>query len=147
MRYMLLHELQHYKHKDSLTGFFMNFFGILYWCNPCVRYALKEMRNEREVACDTSVLNLLDESDYEDYGNTLINFAEKVSLTPFPLAFVSEGNTDGISKSMKQMQQRIVNISSYKKPSVLRKLKGLTAFVTISMLSSGLAPTPSTYAT
>ncbi|MCI9297894.1 MAG: BlaR1 family beta-lactam sensor/signal transducer [Lachnospiraceae bacterium] len=146
MRYMLLHELQHYKHKDALAGFFMSFFGILYWCNPCVRYALKEMRNEREVACDTSVLNLLDESDYEDYGNTLINFAEKVSLTPFPLAFVSEGNAVGISKSMKQMQQRIVNISSYKKPSVLRKLKGLTAFVTISIILSGLAPMLSTYA-
>ena len=146
IRYMLLHELQHYKHKDALAGFFMNFFGILYWCNPCVRYALKEMRNEREVACDTSVLKLLDESDYEDYGNTLINFAEKVSLTPFPLAFVSEGNAVGISGSMKQMQQRIANISSYKKPSVFRKLKGLTAFVTISIILSGLAPMLSTYA-
>ena len=86
MRYMLLHELQHYRHKDALASYLMNFFGVLYWCNPCVWYALKEMRNEREVACDTSVLKLLDESDYEDYGNTLINFAEKVSLTPFPFA-------------------------------------------------------------
>ena len=139
MRYMLLHELQHYRHKDALAGFFMNFFGVLYWCNPCVWYALKEMRSEREVACDTSVLQLLDESDYEDYGNTLINFAEKVSLTPFPFAA-------GISGSMKQMQQRIANISSYKKPSVFRKLKGFAAFVTISVILSGLTPMLSTYA-
>ncbi len=139
MRYMLLHELQHYRHKDALAGFFMNFFGILYWCNPCVRYALKEMRSDREVACDTSVLELLDESDYEDYGNTLINFAEKVSLTPFPFAA-------GISGSMKQMQQRIANISSYKKPSVFRKLKGLTAFVAIGVVLFGFAPMLSTYA-
>lgn len=139
MRYMLLHELQHYRHKDALAGFFMNFFGVLYWCNPCVWYALKEMRSEREVACDTSVLQLLDESDYEDYGNTLINFAEKVSLTPFPFAA-------GISGSMKQMQQRIANISSYKKPSVFRKLKGFAAFATISVILSGLAPMLSTYA-
>lgn len=139
MRYMLLHELQHYRHKDALAGFFMNFFGVLYWCNPCVWYALKEMRSDREVACDTSVLKLLDESDYEDYGNTLINFAQKVSLTPFPFAA-------GISGSMKQMQQRIANISSYKKPSVFRKLKGFTASVTISVILSGLAPLLSTYA-
>ncbi|NBJ94662.1 BlaR1 family beta-lactam sensor/signal transducer [Parablautia muri] len=139
MRYMLLHELQHYKHKDALAGYLMNFFGVLYWCNPCVWYALKEMRNEREVACDTSVLKLLDESDYEDYGNTLINFAEKVSLTPFPFAA-------GISGSMKQMQQRIANISSYKKPSVFRKLKGLTAFAAIGVVLFGLAPMLSTYA-
>ena len=139
MRYMLLHELQHYRHKDALASYLMNFFGILYWCNPCVWYALKEMRNEREVACDTSVLKLLDECDYEDYGNTLINFAEKVSLTPFPFAA-------GISGSMKQMQQRIANISSYKKPSAFRKLKGFTAFVTIGVILSGFAPMLSTYA-
>lgn len=139
MRYMLLHELQHYRHRDALAGFLMNFFGILYWCNPCVWYALKEMRNDREVACDTSVLKLLDESDYEDYGNTLINFAEKVSLTPFPFAA-------GISGSMKQMQQRIANISSYKKPSAFSKLKGLAAFVTIGAILFGLAPMLSTYA-
>ena len=139
MRYMLLHELQHYRNKDALASYLMNFFGVLYWCNPCVWYALKEMRNEREVACDTSVLKLLDESDYEDYGNTLINFAEKVSLTPFPFAA-------GISGSMKQLQQRIANISSYKKPSVFRKLKGFTAFVTIGVILFGLAPMLSTSA-
>ena len=139
IRYMLLHELQHYRHKDALASYLMNFFGILYWCNPCVWYALKEMRNEREVACDTSVLKLLDESDYEDYGNTLINFAEKVSLMPFPFAA-------GISGSMKQMQQRIANISSYKKPSVFRKIKGFTAFITIGVILFGLAPMLSTYA-
>ena len=106
IRYMLLHELQHYKHKDAIASFLMNLFGVLYWFNPLVWFALKEMRNDREVACDTSVLKLLNESDYEDYGNTLINFAEKVSLTPFPFAA-------GISGTMKQMQKRIINISSY----------------------------------
>ena len=146
MRYMLLHELQHYRHKDVLAGFFMNLFGILYWFNPCVWYALKEMRNDREVACDTSVLKLLDENDYENYGNTLINFAEKVSLTPFPFSFAFESNAAGISGSMKQMQRRIANISSYKKPSVLRKLKGFTAFATIGVILFSLAPMLPTYA-
>ena len=138
MRYMLLHELQHYRHKDTLAGFFMNLFGVLYWCNPCVWYALKEMRDDREVACDTSVLNLLDECVYEDYGNTLINFAEKVSLAPFPFAA-------GISGGMKQLQRRIANISTYKKPSAFRQVKGFTAFVTISVILLRLAPVLSTY--
>lgn len=139
MRYMLLHELQHYRHKDALANCLMNLFGVLYWCNPFVWYALKEMRTDREIACDTSVLELLNESDYEDYGNTLISFAQKVSLTPFPFAA-------GISGSMKQMQRRIIHISSYKKPSVSRKLKGLIAFVTVGVILFGLAPMLSTYA-
>ena len=115
MRYILLHELQHYKHKDAIASYLMNLFGVLYWFNPLVWYALKEMRSDREVACDTSVLKLLSENDYEDYGDTLINFAEKISLSPFPFAA-------GISGNMKQMQKRIINISSYENPSVWKKI-------------------------
>ncbi len=139
MRYMLLHELQHYRHKDTLAGFFMNLAGILYWYNPLVWYALQEMRNDREIACDTSVLKFLEENEYEDYGNTLINLAEKISLTPFPFAA-------GIRGSMKQMQRRITNISSYQKPSVYRKLKGLAAFAVIAVILLGFTPMLSTYA-
>ena len=139
IRYMLLHELQHYKHKDAIASFLMNLFGVLYWFNPLVWFALKEMRNDREVACDTSVLKLLNESDYEDYGNTLINFAEKVSLTPFP--FVA-----GISGTMKQMQKRIINISSYQKPSVWKKVKGTGIFALIAAILLGITPMFSTYA-
>ena len=139
MRYILLHELQHYKHKDALSGYLITFVGVLYWCNPLVWFALKEMRNDREIACDASVLKLLDESDYEDYGNTLIHFAEKISHMPFPFAA-------GISGSMKQMQRRITNIYSFEKPSFCKKIKGLTAFAVISVLLFGFTPMLSTYA-
>ena len=139
MRYMLLHELQHYKHRDAIANYLMNVLGILYWFNPLVWYALKEMRNDREVACDTSVLKLLNESDYEDYGNTLINLAEKVSLTPFSFAA-------GISGTMKQMQKRIINISSYQNPSVWTRIKGAGIFAIIAVLLLGLTPMLSTYA-
>lgn len=139
MRYMLLHELQHYKHKDALVGYLMNLAGVIYWFNPFVWYALKEMRNDREVACDTSVLKMLDEEAYEDYGNTLINFAEKISLTPFPFAA-------GLGGSMKQMKRRIINIAAYEKPTLGKRLKGVTAFILISILLLGLTPFISTYA-
>lgn len=146
MRYMLLHELQHYRHKDALAGFFMNLFSILYWCNPFVWYAWKEMRIERELACDASVLKLLKESEYEEYGNTLINFAAKVSHTSLPFAFAFENHAVGISGSMKQMRRRILNISSYKKPSFSQKIKGMIAFAIIGVILLGFAPMLSTYA-
>lgn len=139
MRYMLLHELQHYKHHDAIANYLMNLAGVVYWFNPLVWYALKEMRNDREVACDTSVLKMLEENAYEDYGNTLINFAEKVSLTPFPFAASLGGN-------MKQMKRRIINIASYEKPTFMKRLKGMTAFILTAALLLGLAPILSTYA-
>lgn len=139
MRYMLLHELQHYKHHDDIGSFLMNLAGVVYWFNPLVWYALKEMRNDREVACDTSVLKMLEEDAYEDYGNTLINFAEKISLTPFPFAA-------GLGGNMKQMKRRIINIASYEKPTFTKRLKGMTAFVLTAVLLLGFAPFISTYA-
>ncbi len=44
IRYMLLHELQHYRHKDTFANCAMNVFAILYWFNPLVWYALKKCR-------------------------------------------------------------------------------------------------------
>ena len=96
------------KHKDGIANYLMNLAGIIYWFNPLVWYALKEMRSDREIACDTSVLQLLKSEDYVAYGNTLINFAEKISLTSFPFA-------SGISGNMKQMKRRILNIASYER--------------------------------
>ena len=139
MRYMLLHELQHYRHKDALANYLMNFAGVLYWFNPFVWFALREMRNDREIACDTSVLKMLEADDYEDYGNTLINFIEKVSSSPFPFASSLSGN-------MKQMKRRIINIASYEKPTFCKKLKGMTAFILTTVLIMGLTPFISTYA-
>lgn len=117
----------------------MNLAGIVYWFNPVVRLAMKEMRNDREVACDTSVLKMIDEEDYEDYGNTLINYAEKISLTPFPFAA-------GLGGSMKQMQRRILNIASYQKPTFWNQIRGITVFSIITVLLLGITPILSTYA-
>lgn len=139
MRYILLHELQHYRHHDAIAGCLMNLAQVVYWFNPLVWYALKEMRNDREVACDTSVLMLLEEDAYNDYGNTLITFAEKVSLTPFPFTY-------GLGGNMKQMKRRIRNIASYEKPTFIKRLKGMAAFILTAAILLGFAPFISTYA-
>lgn len=127
MRYMLLHELQHYRYRDALAGHIMNCAGIFYWFNPFVWHALKEMRNDREIACDTSVLKMLKEESYEDYGRTLINFAEKVSLTPFPFAA-------GLGGNMKQMKKRIINIANYRPASLRKKISGTISCLLIAAL-------------
>ena len=133
IRYMLLHELQHYKHKDTLVNYLMTLTGILYWFNPMVWIALREMRNDREIACDTSVLNMLEPDSYEDYGMTLIHFAEKLSRPAFPFAA-------GLSGSMSQMKRRILNIAAYETPTAKKRLTGMTAFLMVTVLLISMAP-------
>lgn len=139
MRYILLHELQHYRHKDILSGYLMNLTGILYWFHPLVWYALRQMRSDKEIACDTSVLQMIEEDAYEEYGNTLINFAEKISLTPFPF-------TAGIGGNKMEIERRIINIAFYEKPTSCQKRKGITSFLFTAVLLLTLAPVLSTYA-
>lgn len=139
IRYMLLHELQHFKHKDSISIYLMNIAFIIYWFNPFVWYALKQMRTDCEIACDTSVLEMLDKKDYIAYGNTLINFADKISHTSFPFSI-------GLSGNFKQMRQRILNIASYKELTNKMKLRSFVSFTMIAALLLGFTPFISTNA-
>ena len=133
MRYMLLHELQHYRHKDTFANAILNIVTVFYWFHPLVWYALKEMRNDRETACDIAVLNMLNETEYEQYGMTLINFAEKVSQLSFPYA-------TGIIDNKKQLSRRIRNIVSYQKPNIMKQLRGIIAFVLIAAFMVAFSP-------
>ncbi len=139
MRYMLLHELQHYRHKDALANVFLCLAKILYWFHPLVRLALREMKNDREIACDSAVLHMLGAEDYADYGHALINFAAKTSRPPVPFAA-------GISGSMAQMEKRILNIAAYRPASRRQKLRSALAFGLVAALLSCFAPLLSTQA-
>lgn len=143
MRFMLLHELQHFKHKDMIINYLINISVILYWFNPFVWYALKEMRCEREIACDSFVLQMLQETEYENYGNTLINLAEKISKENFsfsPFPFVT-----GIGGNMKQIKKRILNISNYRKENHRQKIQSHLAYILVIAIFLVLLPTFPTY--
>ena len=139
IRYILLHELQHYRHKDNISNYMMIAVRLLYWFNPLVHLALKALRADREIACDTSVLEMLDQSSYRDYGYTLINFAEKISLSSFPFSTGLGGNTT-------QIRRRILNIATYQKPSLTKTLKSLLAFSLTAALCLAVTPALSSYA-
>ena len=133
IRYILLHELQHYRHKDNLVNYLMILAGILYWFNPLVWTAFAAIRGDREIACDASVLRMLDKENYQDYGFALINFAEKLSHTVFPFSA-------GLGGSTKQIRRRILNIAAYRKPSALKMMKNIAVYSLTAALLAGLAP-------
>ena len=120
LRYMLLHELQHYKHKDNYLVYYINFIKIIYWFNPLIWYVIQAINTDKEIACDFSVLETLDENEIFDYGNTLINFAEKINLFPFSSQL-------GSTKSL--LTKRIIHISAYQNLTTSKKLKDLLIFL------------------
>lgn len=134
LRFIFLHELQHCRQKDALISYWMNFICIIYWFNPFVWRALREIQNDREVSCDSKVLHQLEKSDYHAYGNTLINFAERLSHFPFPYRA-------GINGSMKQIKHRILNIAHFQKETKASRLRGIFLFIVTASLFLWAVPT------
>lgn len=131
LRFILLHELQHCRQKDTFISFLMPLTGILYWFNPLVWYALRKIQCDREIACDSAVLQLLKPSDHHAYGNTLIDYAEKISHFPY---------TTGISGSKSQMESRILNIIHFQRDTKISRLRGGAVLTILACLFVFSAP-------
>lgn len=138
IRYILLHELSHCKHKDLLVNRLMGFAQIVYWFHPVVWLAFYEMQNDREIACDSSVLAMLTPDTYLDYGNTLINFAERLSRFPYSVA--------GISGSKKEIRKRIISIAGFHTDTRWCKRKSRMVFAVTAVFVIILMPSISAMA-
>ncbi len=128
IRYVILHELNHYKNKDLIFNYVMCFLQILYWFNPLVYMTFKEMRNDREIACDAAVLKGLDKGNFIDYGMTIIDFAGKLSQ---PISLVLAADMVG---SKKQITKRIEKIATFTKDSPGLKVKSVSIFIIAGLL-------------
>lgn len=129
VRYVLLHELTHCKNKDIQVNNIMCLFQILYWFNPLIYIAFKQMRLDRELACDTAVLKMLPKKHRVDYGTTLLNFVKAISC-PAELFL-----TAGVGGSKPQIIKRIAHIASYTSESALLKVKSICVFAFIGILA------------
>ena len=82
--HILLHELCHLKRHDLIVHGICLILQILYWFNPLIIWARKQMQHVREICCDLSVASILREKTVE-YRNTLLNTTKKLlteSLQP-----------------------------------------------------------------
>ena len=109
IRYAMLHELAHYKNKDIQINSLMCLFQILYWFNPLVYFAFKQMRLDRELACDTAILERLPRDLHIDYVKALLNFMRLLAPSRSSMFSLSAN----IGDAEPQIIKRIKYITSY----------------------------------
>ncbi|EQF29909.1 blaR1 peptidase M56 family protein [Clostridioides difficile CD160] len=74
--WILKHELIHFKNKDILIKFLVEFVKSLYWFNPLVYIMRKKISADCELCCDESVMNNCSIKERKLYGLTLLHSIE-----------------------------------------------------------------------
>lgn len=140
LKYVFLHELCHQKNNDVLMNYMMWLLQTVYWFNPLVWHSLKKVHIDRELACDASVLERLDENSHIEYGQTIIRFAGKKQDRSY-------GNfSTGIGGTKQQIKHRILRIASFSRKTKASKWKNRAIFFTMSCVVLLLAPLTAAFA-
>lgn len=132
LKYVLLHELAHWKRKDIPVLLLAAVVRSFYWFHPLVWYALYRMRQDCEVACDGLVLSRVRPEERDCYGYLLLHLLELgIRRKPAPCAACILSTEKGAL-----MKRRVVMIANYKSPAPRRIV--LAAVLTAAVAATGL---------
>ena len=85
IRYVLLHELAHYRRRDLWFKLLLLLAKSVHWFNPLVWFAVKSAEVNIEIACDAEVLKLSGNATRKEYGNSILSFIQAKTVTHIPL--------------------------------------------------------------
>ncbi|WP_313133288.1 M56 family metallopeptidase [Anaerocolumna sp.] len=108
LRYILLHELTHFRRRDLLYKWFTVLVSSLHWFNPLMILMRREINRACELACDEAVIRSLNTSERQAYGDTLLTIAAGKRL---PIGLV----TSTMCENKQELKERLVSIMNYKK--------------------------------
>jgi TonB family protein len=110
-RAILLHEAAHFERRDHLINLFQALIGAILFFHPAVRYALRQLALERELACDERVLGA--GASATAYAEVLLKVAARAIAT-------REGYEPAFSATGKILDRRMTMILSYRPSSLQR---------------------------
>ena len=125
-RYIVLHELTHYKRGDMFYKWLVQVTVCLHWFNPLVHLMSREITKACEFSCDEAVLTKLGSGSAQEYGKTLLDAMAAVGRYKENLGAVT------LSENKQLLKERINAIMNFKKKSMAMRL--LTGALTLCMM-------------
>ena len=127
-RYIILHELTHYKRRDMFYKWLVQITVCLHWFNPLVYLMSREITKACEFSCDEAVLAKMGSSNAQDYGKTLLDAMAAVGRYKENLGAVT------LSENKQLLKERLGAIMSFKKAS--KAIRLLTGMLTLCIIFS-----------
>lgn len=112
LKYILRHELTHFRRKDVLYKWLVVAVTSLHWINPLMLWIREEISRACELSCDEAVISGLSENERQLYGDTLLTFSAGSKL---PAGIFATTLCEG----KEQLKERLIHIMKYKKKSAL----------------------------
>ena len=125
-RYIILHELMHYKRRDMFYKWLVQITVCLHWFNPLVHLMSREITKACEFSCDEAVLTKMGSGNAQDYGKTLLDAMAAVGRYKENFGAVT------LSENKHLLKERINAIMNFKKKSTA--IRFLTGALTLCVM-------------
>jgi len=126
LKYVLAHELCHYKYKDNWVSLLRSLCCAVYWFNPLVWIAARASKIDCEMACDERVVKRFNDRERINYGAALLSLIQGKTDKLLSLSTAAAGN---------DMKRRITMIAKKRKTVVITVLLCLMLIVTIGAIT------------
>ncbi len=131
LRFVLLHELTHYRRRDLPYKWLTQLTVCIHWFNPLVHWMAREVERTGELSCDEAVLRRLDGPGRRAYGDAILRTISAgggyQTVHPSP-ALGAEG---------KHLKERLETIMKFKKTGRLAAV--LAALLAVVLGVTGAA--------
>ena len=111
MRFVLQHELIHYKRLDIIYKWLAQITLCLHWFNPLVYRICREINRNCELSCDEAIIRRLDETEKYAYGDMLLETIKLNKKSYLPVVSLT------LNEDTKLIKERLSAIMKFKKIS------------------------------
>jgi beta-lactamase regulating signal transducer with metallopeptidase domain len=137
VKFILRHELMHFKRYDHIIGLLISLLNAIYWFNPIVWLAFKQIHADMETACDSDVVRHLSGKEKTAYAALILSLFSRKQYGNLALG-MARGNNRQIAE--RRIRGIYINHKTNKKVKITAIL--LTALLLFTCFTTACQPTP-----
>ena len=137
IRFALRHELTHYRRGDHIACLLISLLNAVYWFNPFVWLAFRQMRADMEIACDSKVVQALDVPQKSRYASLIVGLFAQTERRQLVL-----GMAQGSAKKIAEQRVRGIFKEAKSHASVKLIASASALLLLVTCFTTACQPTP-----